>query len=265
MLPASGSVLGVDVGGSLLRRSTAICRLSWTSDSLEWVIDRSTADTAALAQTISVVVAGHGLLVAALDGPLTTGLGKIDRYRAAERMLTRGLGRRIGKPGQTNVPVGRQLNASASACARAVMALDLLHEARHAEAIDRLAVVEAFPSSYMGMLLSDPGSVPVLRNNRSDRYFEHLAQGGRIGALLAALLPGRTASCSPEDILNHDDRSALICALTALGVAADDYCAVGDADGWIFLPPLRFIAPWALALLRTNEAPDFSGRFVVRN
>lgn len=265
MLPKSGSVLGVDVGGSLARRSTAICRLSWTADTVDWVIERSTAEPHALADTMRRVAGGHDLMVAAFDGPLTMGFGAIDRYRAAERMLTRGLGRHIGKPGQTNVPVGRQLNASANACVRHLLSLDLLQAAKHAEAIDSLAVVEAFPSSYMGLLLADPLSVAVLRANRSDRYFDHLAQSGRIGALLSALLPGRTPSRSPKGVVNHDDRSALICAITALGVAAGDYCAVGDADGWIFLPPLRFIAPWAQALLRANEAPDFTGKFVVRN
>jgi len=265
MLPQSGSVLGVDVGGSLTRRSTAICRLSWTPDSIDWVIGRSTADPEALATAVTTVVGGHSLLVAAFDGPLTAGLGSINRYRAAERMLTRGLGRHIGKPGQTNVPVGRQLNASANACVRQVLALGLLAPAQHAQAIDSLAVVEAFPSSYMGMMLADPASLAVLRSNRSDRYFEHLAEIGRFGALLSALLPGRRPSHSPKTVRNHDDRSALVCALTALGMAAGDYCAVGDADGWIFLPPLRFIAPWAQVLLRANEAPDFAGQFVVRN
>jgi hypothetical protein len=46
-------------------------------------------------------------------------------------------------------------------------------------------------------------------------------------------------------VTNHDDRAALICALTALCVAAGDFTAVGDADGWIVPPPRRFVQDWA--------------------
>jgi predicted RNase H-like nuclease len=53
-------------------------------------------------------------------------------------------------------------------------------------------------------------------------------------------------------LTNHDDRAALICALTALSVAADDFTAVGDADGWIVLPPRPFVRSWARADLEAN-------------
>tara|TARA_R110002124_G_scaffold114535_44_gene269649 strand:+ start:15436 stop:16254 length:819 start_codon:yes stop_codon:yes gene_type:complete len=265
MLPAAGSVLGIDVGGSLTRRSTAVCRLSWTPRSVDWVIERSTAEPARRAATIARVAGGHDLLAAALDGPLTAGLQPTDAYRAAERMLTRGLGRLIGKPGQSNVPVGRLLNAQANACARDVLALGLLAAARHDQAIDAAAIVEAFPSSYLGLMLADPAGIAVQRGTRSDRYFELLAGNGLLADLLASLLPGRHAVTSVQALRNHDDRAALICALTALGLAAGDYCAVGDAQGWIVLPPLRFIAPWAQALLRANLVPGFGGCLITGN
>jgi len=265
MLPAAGSVLGIDVGGSLTRRSTAVCRLSWTTHSLDWVIDRSTAEPTRRAATIASVAGGHGLLAVALDGPLAAGLQPITAYRAAERMLTRGLGRLIGKPGQTNVPVGRLLNAQANACARDVLALGLVAAARHDQAIDAAAIAEAFPSSYLGVMLADPAGIAVQRGTRSDRYFEKLAGNGVLAALLASLLPGRHCVPSAEALGNHDDRAALVCAMTALGLAAGDYCAVGDEGGWIVLPPLRFIAPWAQALLRANQVPGFGGRFIAGN
>jgi len=44
----------------------------------------------------------------------------------------------------------------------------------------------------------------------------------------------------------------LICALTALSIAANDYTAVGDANGWIVLPPRDLIASWAWPLLIAN-------------
>lgn len=48
----------------------------------------------------------------------------------------------------------------------------------------------------------------------------------------------------------HDDRSALVCALTALCLVSDDFVAVGDEeDGWIVLPPPTLVRPWAMELL----------------
>ena len=53
----------------------------------------------------------------------------------------------------------------------------------------------------------------------------------------------------------HDDRAAFVCALTAVCVAAGDFVAVGDDDGWIVLPPRRFIQPaqWSLLVANANE------------
>ena len=50
-----------------------------------------------------------------------------------------------------------------------------------------------------------------------------------------------------EDVTNHDDRAALICALTALCVAAGDYTAVGDTDGGSYCRHARFTSAWAQA------------------
>ena len=67
----------------------------------------------------------------------------------------------------------------------------------------------------------------------------------------------------PRTKANHDDRAAFICALTALSVAAGDYTAVGDDDGWIVLPPVAFVVPWARELLIANECDDETGCFVI--
>ena len=44
--------------------------------------------------------------------------------------------------------------------------------------------------------------------------------------------------------------------MTALCIAARDFVAVGDDDGWIILPPARFVQPWALDALRANAAEE---------
>ena len=55
----------------------------------------------------------------------------------------------------------------------------------------------------------------------------------------------------------------LVCALTALCVAVDEYTAVGDEDGWIVLPPVSFVRDWAMEALKANAAEHVSDAFTV--
>lgn len=256
--PRSGSVLGLDVGCSPRRRSSAICRLDWDGESVSWHIARFRAVEPERSGIIAAVAGGRPALAAALDGPLRAGFDEIGRYRMAERMLTRRLGPLIGKPGQSGVPVGRLLNAQANLCARAVLAVADLASARHDVAIDAKAVAEAFPNSFLGLMLDAPEKVPVRRSNRSDRYFVQLTRDGTLLRLLEHCLPGRRPAVDLATITNHDDRAAFVCALTALGLVAGAFVAVGDGDGWIVLPPAPFIRPrrWALLAANSAESPD---------
>ena len=249
MIPEAGAVLGVDVGFSPTRRSSAVCRLDWTRDEVGWELARFRAREPERTETLRRL-ADRPLLAAAFDGPLAPGFGVVGRYREAERRLTRGFGRLIGKPGSSGSPVGRLLNAAASTCATIVRDTGRVAAARHPEAIDAAAIVEAFPSSYLGLMIEAPTkALAVRRGDRSDVFYEHLAGNGRLAALVAHLLPGRRASQRFGAVTNHDDRAALVCALTALGLAAGAYVAVGDADGHVILPPRELMAGWAQAML----------------
>ena len=253
-LPITGAVLGLDVGCSPVRRSSAICRLDWTATTFDWTIRRFRATDEERAQAIATI-ADRPVLGAALDGPLKAGFGPIGVYRHAERMLTRGFQPLIGKPGQSSTPVGRLLNDHADRNAIALRATGRVAPARHAQAIDRACIVEAFPSAYLGMLIAAPADLGARRHDRSDLFYRHLAENGTLDALAAHLLPGRAPNRAFAAVTDHDDRAALVCALTALGVAGGDYLAVGDpADGWIVLPPPARIQPWAHAILARNAA-----------
>ncbi len=207
-----------------------------------------------------MAVAGSARLeAAAFDGPLRRELDVIGRYRAAERMLTRRLTKLIGKPGQSNAPVGTALNAAANDCARIVCQNCAVQPARHTVRIGDLALYEAFPSSFLGLMLEHPTKLTARRGDRSDIFFQHLLADGTLERLIAHLLPSRTLRDPLANITNHDDRAALICALTALAVAASNFTAVGDeTDGWIILPPASFIRPWAHDALEAN-ARDGNG------
>jgi len=169
-------------------------------------------------------------------------------------MLTRRLQPLIGKPGQASAPVGKLLNEHANACVRHVFGSCYVENARHEIAIDQKAVVEAFPSSFLGLMICDPARVAARRGDRSDVFFQHLLLNGRLQALLQHLLPNRHLDPDMRKITNHDDRAAFVCALTALCVVAGQCVAVGDDDGWIILPPMPFIEPVQRELLRRNEA-----------
>lgn len=253
MLPTSGAVVGIDVGSSPLRRSSAVCVLEWTADRFCWSIRRFRALPEERDAAIGETIGQRALLAAAFDGPFRGALDEIGVYRAAERVLTSRVFReRIGKPGQSSTPVGRALNNATNDCVRSVLRHHVA-PASHAGAVHRLAVVEAFPSSFMGVMLDGPDWPVVQRSNRSDVYFERLAGEGRLAELAALLLPCRRGTQRFDEVRNHDDRAALICAMTALGVAAGHYVAVGDDEGWIALPPAASMAPWAREALQRQE------------
>ena len=251
-LQASGSVLGIDVGCSPTRRSSAVCRLDWTGTTYSWTIDRFRASDPERSDAIRRMAEGHSIACAAFDGPLRSDLNEIGVYRVAELMLTRQLRPFIGKPGQSSSPVGKLLNHHANECAKAVLALDVVADAHHPQRLVAQAIVEAFPSSFLGLLIEDPASLNARRGDRSDTFYSHLASCGGLDRLAGHLLPGRAAAEPFAKVSNHDDRAALICALTALALAANDYTAVGDANGWIVLPPRDLIASWAWPLLAAN-------------
>ncbi|MGH8722689.1 MAG: hypothetical protein ACREU4_11930 [Burkholderiales bacterium] len=265
MLSSLGAVLGIDVGCSTIRRSSAVCRIVWNAHEVAWRVDRFRAVEPERSETIVSVAGGLPLACAAFDGPLRRGFEGIGRYRTAERMLTRRLHRRIGKPGASSAPVGRLLNAHANACASAVLRHCDVAAANHTVRIDDSAVVEAFPSGFLGVMLDDPSSLGARRHNRSDLFFLRCCERGTFDRLVGHLLPRRSLVRSPTVLTDHDERAAFVCALTALCVAADDYTAVGDHDGWIILPPYALVQPWARDDLEANAATQSGAATLFRS
>lgn len=252
-LPKKGSVLGIDVGCSKTRRSSAVCRLDWDSNTVAFVVERFRACDPERSNTLAHL-GDRECLVAALDGPLRSDLTIIGRYRTAERLLTRRLQPLIGKPGQASAPIGQLLNLHANICARIILERKIVKVAAHGHAIHSSAIVEAFPSSFLGLLIANPLSVPARRRGRSDVFYSHLVETGSLVDLLQYLLPDRSLQTSFATVANHDDRAAVVCALTALCVGAGDYTVVGDAtDGWIFLPPASKIQSWGWSKLVENS------------
>jgi hypothetical protein len=254
-LPSSGSVLGIDIGYSKTARSSAVCRFDWDATSIVFTVERFRALEPERTQLLSRF-ADRPILAAAFDGPLRSDLAVIGKYRRAERLLTRKLQPFIGKPGQSNSPNGRLLNAAANSCAKILLGTGCIGNAAYHHAIHDFAIAEAFPTSFLGLQLQDPERLKADKPAKSDRYYKHLAERGDLDLLLSFLLPSRKSESTFENILNHDDRAAVICGLTALCIAAKEYTAVGDKDGWIILPPPAFIQNWAWLKLFENAQLD---------
>ena len=245
---ARGSVLGIDVGWSDKRKSSAVCRLSWNIREIKWEISRFRALDTDREDTINRVVDNRMLLGVAIDGPLRPRFLEVDRYRGAERLLSRGeLRKRIGKPGQSSSPNGKKLNDQANKSAIALKKHCRIRKAKHKVRIDECAIVEAFPTTFLGVMLKHPASLNRPKNKqKSDIFFAHLAKNRSLDQFLKKLLGDRKWSENIDEIKNHDDRAAFVCALTALCVVAGNFTAVGDdRDGWIILPPQWAFANWA--------------------
>lgn len=261
----AGAVLGWDVGWSLKRRSSGVCVLSWQDGEVTTQIKRCTADPVDQARALGEVAADRRVSVAAFDGPLRPGLALKDderaNYRICEQFLTRDFQKQIGKPGQSSSLNGRILHRAATEVAKRMERR--VNPARHKAQIHSAALVEAFPTSFLGVLLDDP---PMRQKNkaRSDQFYVALCKDGKLGALMAYLLPNYRYRTDFASITNHDDRAALICALTALCVHQRKYAAIGDPeDGYMILPPLKLWSRWALLTLRENIAKGYSGDLLV--
>ena len=80
-MEAHGSVLGIDVGWSTKRRSSAVCRLHWSCSEVAWEFGRFRATDEERKKAIQQVDANHELMAVAIDGPLRRGFAEIGRYR----------------------------------------------------------------------------------------------------------------------------------------------------------------------------------------
>jgi hypothetical protein len=253
VLPPSGAVLGIDVGWSQTQRSSGICRLDWDESGISWSLEHFTGAPEVRDAVVRRFADGRALLAAAFDGPICRDFRIIGRLRSAERLLsTKPITSRISQPGSSAGGNGRELNHQTNLLAGLVLQHARVGVATHEHRIHEAAIAEAFPTGFLGVMLPNPE--PGLRCKRSDRYFVELAETGLLERLMRHHLPGRSLRQSFAAVTNHDERAALICALTALGVAGNDYVAVGDvADGWIILPPPAFIATWATELLPVGQ------------
>ena len=113
-------------------------------------------------------------------------------------------------------------------------------------------IAEAFPTAFLRTLLAEHAVGRVRRGDKSQVYWARCVAAGVLDRLVGDLYGEAAApiAAALTRLTQRDERAAAVCALTARAAALGADTRVGDAeDGWISLPPRRFLAEWARAAL----------------
>jgi len=243
------TVIGVDVGLSFISPTTGVCRT--TANGGAFMVAHVYADRASRLAALDDPGEGRPFDLVAIDGPLVPKPRAVSDRRSCERVFVCAPFQRRCKPGESHVRgSGQALKRAASDTAGHLAGLTA-HDGAATRFPRVIAgnIVEAFPNAFLGVLLPDEAfdQVPKGRGKKFDALFEFVRARNVLVPLLDQLEwtddKLRDALATNPD---HDERAALICALTAVCVWRGRYTAVGDQEGgWFFLPPWSHWQPWA--------------------
>jgi Protein of unknown function (DUF429) len=235
--------IGLDVGFSTTRRSSGVACLNRGKLS----VGCATASWESRAEILGDCTDAQ---IVAIDAPVLTVLNY--ESRDCERVFTLGCFQRRCKPGLSHVRgTGRKLRDAGHETVKQLFHItsgcDLAQKFPRVRSTRN--IVEAFPNAFLGVLLSahDFDHTPRKRGAKFDWLFEKCRLAHKILHVVDSIgLPQiRGVLSSIETNTDHDQRAALVCLLTAAGVAAGRYTAVGNQQGgYFFLPPWNSWAVW---------------------
>lgn len=235
-------VAGLDIGPSLKRKTSGLA----TIVGQKIVLDRRVGG----ANAYQPILAAGSFQVIAIDGPIIPAGGDARSTRGVERLFASGPFQRRCKPGFSHVTgTGLRLRTAAGLAAdRLVAATALLKAAPSFPRVRQGSIVEAFPNAFLGVCLDDR-CYAAMRALRRGRKFDWLYDQWVRQGLIAQLHLPSDAKALPmwfARTSDHEERAALVCALTALLTSGATFTAVGDETaGWFFLPPWHIWQPWA--------------------
>jgi len=242
-------LLGIDVGFSKSRPTTGI---AWSADGTFGAAKTHTD----WERRRVYLPPSTNFSVIAIDGPLVPDGSPNLLVRTCEQLMARGKFQKRCKPGSSHFGTGLQLKRAAHETAKQIR--HLASAPVFANAVFRdVAIVEAFPNAFLGVLLSDKtfATDKIRRGKKFDWMYEHAVKAGKFGELLAFI--GWDASDLLKQIeteRDHEKRASYLCLLTAACAAVDKAVAVGDVStGWIWLPPAELWAAWARDALEKNQ------------
>ena len=238
------ALIGLDVGFSAKRATSGVARLG---------LDGGLR----LGHTTSAWESRRGITgtepadIAAIDAPYTTA-GASER-RDCERVFTLGAFQRRCKPGLSDIPgTGRDFRAAGWGSAQQLKPIVPRKSlAADFPRIEDCNVVEAFPNAYLGVCLPADAYAEIPRPKRGKKFDWLYDSWGKRDLFRQVI--DEIGLEAPGDLdgelgrnTQHDERAALVCLLTAAGVYAGRYTAVGESTGgYFFLPPWARWAAWA--------------------
>ena len=165
-IEAGVDVAGVDVGLTLVNRTSGVCRTGTSGD----FVDHTYCD---YLSRVSALGLGHLYAVLAIDGPILP-VGKLHyEVRSCEKAFVWGAFQRRCKPGESQIPgTGQALRRGG---------VETAHTFRNSVRSSQLArpiphvfgnwnIVEAFPHGFLGVSLSDDSyAVTPARHERFDK------------------------------------------------------------------------------------------------
>jgi predicted RNase H-like nuclease len=248
--PSDVEVGGVDVGLTFLAKTSGVCRTGPSGHHVACTYcDRESR----------LEELGRGeLSVLAVDAPIVPGRLHYD-VRSCEKVFVWGAFQRRCKPGESHVPGSGQAlrragfettHSLASAAPRRELCRDF------PRVVSSSNIVEAFPNAFLGVALDEETfSKAPKRGEKFDWLYtcwRVQRQHEAIQAMVDWPRPEFWDAISTN--AQHDQRAALVCALTALCVARGRYVAVGDErGGYFFLPPWPLWQPWARQCFDANR------------
>jgi predicted nuclease with RNAse H fold len=245
-------LLGIDVGFTFLQRTSGVCRTGISGE----LINHTYIDRASRLLAVAPV---SDYSVLAIDAPvLPSGILNYE-VRACEKVFVWRTFQKRCKPGESQVGgTGQALRRAgvetAMTFAPNVSSLEL--GATFPRVIDQRNIVEAFPNAFLGVCISEARySSTAIRSEKTDWLYEVWIEDGVVQGLRDALAWERPAFWQlVADNQHHDERAALVCAMTSMCVCRGSYVAVGEPNGgYFFLPPWELWAPWAKATLDANR------------
>lgn len=236
-------LLGVDIGFSEKRRSTAIACLN--GDELTVWLARTDFES----RTFKIPD-GFCASVVALDGPLLPSASQETIRRPCEEAFVRAPFHKRCKPRLSHCGAGLKLrDATAIACTQFSRFVEI-SEQRVSGVTRNGPIIEAFPNAFLGVLTPEPTMqlAPIFkRGRRFDWLYDTAVTSSNVESKLSKQLD------LPDEVWSrlrmekhHERRAALICLLTAAVAARGTATVVGEAaGGWFWLPPWSSWEPWA--------------------
>jgi hypothetical protein len=259
MTPPGGALLGIDVGFSAKGKTTGI---AWR---FRGAIEAHRAGTS-WEDRREVLPRSVSFSLVALDAPICPEANGDPARSCKAVFYGRPFWNRC-RPGLSHHGRGLALRrAGKEAASQFVGVLDNAFLSFGPEVYPGRPVIEAFPNTFLGVLLAPNVHERWDKNLgklRSDWLYEAAIQEGVLHHLLCDLGWNEPHIVKQfERERDHDRRAALVCLLTAGFAQAGTAAVVGDRlGGWFWLPPLCLWQRWAQDGLLGAIKRAKSGRF----